>query len=117
MCLAGPERGADAVAQVAGAELWCGVTCCKGQSDGHTLLEVSQQAVSLVLKVFCSLAVHGGLLLIPSPPVGLCGTHDHSGYGLYAMKPESVCFHSKQSYLWITDCVPAREETLGWTFQ
>lgn len=40
MCvlMPGPGRGPHAVAEVAGEELRGGVTCCEGQSDGHTLL-------------------------------------------------------------------------------
>lgn len=41
VCLTGPERGPHAVAEVAGEELWSGITCCQGQPDGHALLVVS----------------------------------------------------------------------------
>ncbi|KAA8589990.1 hypothetical protein FQN60_013355, partial [Etheostoma spectabile] len=43
-----PKRSPHAVAEVAGAELWCGLTCCKMQPDGHTFLVV---AFPLILQV------------------------------------------------------------------
>lgn len=36
--LSGPEGGSHAVAEVAGEELWGGVTSSEGQPDGHTFL-------------------------------------------------------------------------------
>ncbi|XP_078802440.1 growth hormone releasing hormone receptor, like isoform X5 [Oryzias latipes] len=42
--LPGAERAPHAVAEVAREELWGGLTCCKGQPDGHALLTPSWRA-------------------------------------------------------------------------